>query len=151
LDAGSTRRKASTYTGQYNTEKRAHTSMRAGFEPTIPVFGRSKIVCASDGAAIGTGLLPLPLPPLLLLLLLLLLEEFITYVQILLTLNLLTTKQNKTKPHTLSVAMVMTCLYTQVRISNSSCSLVNTTKLKTKCSTHADVTFLCYILLLQST
>jgi hypothetical protein len=28
---------------------------RAGFEPTIPVFGRSKTVHALDRAAIGTG------------------------------------------------------------------------------------------------
>jgi len=43
LDGGSARRKASTYTGQHNTGKRGHTSiLRAGFEPPIPVFGRSK-------------------------------------------------------------------------------------------------------------
>jgi len=37
--------KASTYTGQHNTEKRWHTSMpRAGFEPATPVFERSKTV-----------------------------------------------------------------------------------------------------------
>jgi len=47
LDGGSARRKATTYTGQHNTEKRGHTSMpRAGFEPKIPVL---------DRAAIGTG------------------------------------------------------------------------------------------------
>jgi len=35
----------STYTGQHNTEKRGHISMpRAGFEPAIPVFERSKTV-----------------------------------------------------------------------------------------------------------
>jgi len=35
---------------------------RAGFEPTIPVFERSKRVRASDGAATGTGFfLPVPL------------------------------------------------------------------------------------------
>jgi len=33
-----------TYIGQKNTEKRGHISMpRAGFEPTISVFGRSKM------------------------------------------------------------------------------------------------------------
>jgi len=38
LDGGLARRKASTYTGQRNTEKRGHTSMhRGGFGPTIPV------------------------------------------------------------------------------------------------------------------
>jgi hypothetical protein len=56
LDGGSARRKASTYTGQHNKEKRGHTSMpRAGFEPTIPMFERPKTVRASDHAAIGTG------------------------------------------------------------------------------------------------
>jgi len=31
------------HTAQHNTEKRGHTSMpRAGFEPAIPVFERSK-------------------------------------------------------------------------------------------------------------
>jgi len=55
LDGESARRKASTYTGQHNTEKCGHTSMpRAGFEPTIPVFERSKTVRASDDAVIGT-------------------------------------------------------------------------------------------------
>jgi len=58
LDGGSTRRKATTYTGQRNTEKRGHTSMpRAGFEHTIPVFERSKTVRALDRAATGTGTL----------------------------------------------------------------------------------------------
>jgi len=34
---GCPRRKATTYTGQHNTEKRGHTSTpRAGFEPTMP-------------------------------------------------------------------------------------------------------------------
>jgi len=44
LDGGSARRKTTTYAGQHNTEKQhRHTSMpRAGFEPTIPVFDRSK-------------------------------------------------------------------------------------------------------------
>jgi hypothetical protein len=53
---GSDRRKASTYTGQHNIEKGGHTSMpRVGFEPVIPVFERSKTVCALDRAAIGTS------------------------------------------------------------------------------------------------
>jgi hypothetical protein len=56
-DGGSARRKATTYTGQHNTEKRGHTSMsRARFEPMIPVFERLKMVSASDRAATGTGL-----------------------------------------------------------------------------------------------
>jgi len=39
LEGGLARPKATTYTGQHNTEKRGHTSMpRAGFEPMIPVF-----------------------------------------------------------------------------------------------------------------
>jgi hypothetical protein len=43
LDGGSACHKATTYTEQYNTEKRGHTSMpRAGFEPTISVFERLK-------------------------------------------------------------------------------------------------------------
>jgi hypothetical protein len=43
-------RNASTYTGQHNTEKRGHTSVpRAGFEPTISVFERSKIICVQLG------------------------------------------------------------------------------------------------------
>jgi len=55
LDGGSARRKATTYTGQHNTEKRGHTSMpRAGFEPTITVFERSKSIRASDSAATRT-------------------------------------------------------------------------------------------------
>jgi len=46
---GSARRKASTYAGQHNTEKRGRTSMpRAGFEPVIPVFKRSKTVRTLD-------------------------------------------------------------------------------------------------------
>jgi hypothetical protein len=49
LAGGSVQRKASTYIGKHNTEKRGHTSMpRAGFEPVIPVFERSKTVLASD-------------------------------------------------------------------------------------------------------
>jgi len=28
----------SLHTGQHNTEKRGHTSMQVGFEPTMPVF-----------------------------------------------------------------------------------------------------------------
>jgi len=56
LDWGSARRKASTYTGQNNTEKRGHTSMpRQGFEATIPVFERLKTVRALDCSVIGTG------------------------------------------------------------------------------------------------
>jgi len=56
LDGGSARLKASTYTGQHNTEKRGHTSTpRAGFETTNPVFEGSKAVRALDGAAIGIG------------------------------------------------------------------------------------------------
>jgi hypothetical protein len=56
MDGGSARRKATTYTGHHNTEKRGHTSMlRAGFEHMIPVFERSKTVRALDRAAIGTG------------------------------------------------------------------------------------------------
>jgi hypothetical protein len=52
LDGGSARRKAITYTGQHNIEKRGHTSMpRAAFEPTIQVFGRSKTVRGLDRAA----------------------------------------------------------------------------------------------------
>jgi len=44
-----------SYTGRHNTEKRGHTSMpRAGFEPAIPVFERSKTVRSLDGAATGT-------------------------------------------------------------------------------------------------
>jgi hypothetical protein len=39
---GSARRKASTDTGQHNTETRGHTSMpQAGFETAIPMFKRS--------------------------------------------------------------------------------------------------------------
>jgi len=56
LDGGSAKRKASTYTGQHNTDKRRHTSMpRARFEPAIPDFERSKAVRALDRALIGTG------------------------------------------------------------------------------------------------
>jgi hypothetical protein len=58
LGGGSARRKASTYTGQHNTEKRGHTAMpRAGFEPTIPVFERLKPVRALDYAVIVTGII----------------------------------------------------------------------------------------------
>jgi hypothetical protein len=50
--------KASTYTGQHNTEKHRHTSMpRAGFEPAIPMFERPKTVRALDRAAVDTGCL----------------------------------------------------------------------------------------------
>jgi hypothetical protein len=49
LDGDSAQRKASTYTGQHNTEKGGHTSMpRTGFEPPIPVFARSKTIRALD-------------------------------------------------------------------------------------------------------
>jgi len=55
---GSVRRKASTYTGQHNTEKHGHTSMpRAGFVPAIPMFERPKTVLALDRAATGTGII----------------------------------------------------------------------------------------------
>jgi len=57
LGRGSARRKAITYTGQHKRVKRGHTSMpRAGLEPTIPVFERSKTVRGLDGAAILTGM-----------------------------------------------------------------------------------------------
>jgi hypothetical protein len=47
--------KASTYTGQHNTEKHRHTSItRAGFEPVIPMFERPKTVLALDRSAIET-------------------------------------------------------------------------------------------------
>jgi hypothetical protein len=53
------RAKASTYTGQHNTEKHRHTSMpRAGFEPAIPMFEGPKTVLSLDRAAIETGDLP---------------------------------------------------------------------------------------------
>jgi len=56
LNGGSAHRKATTYTGKHNTEKRGHTSMpRAGFKPTIPLFERSKAVRALDRAVIQTG------------------------------------------------------------------------------------------------
>jgi hypothetical protein len=43
MDGGPTHRKACAYTEQRNTEKRWPTSVpRAGFEPVIPVFERSK-------------------------------------------------------------------------------------------------------------
>jgi hypothetical protein len=55
MDGRSALRKATTYTGQHNTEKRAHMSMpRAGFEPTIPAFEWLKTVRVLDRAAIGT-------------------------------------------------------------------------------------------------
>jgi hypothetical protein len=48
LAGGSARRKASTDTGQHNTETRGHTSMpQAGFEPAISIF--------KLGSAIETG------------------------------------------------------------------------------------------------
>jgi hypothetical protein len=41
---------------QHNPERRRHTSMpRAGLEPTIPAFERSKTVRTLDRAAIGAG------------------------------------------------------------------------------------------------
>jgi hypothetical protein len=44
------------HTGQHNTEKSGHISIpRVGFEPTTPVFERSKTVRASDRSARGTG------------------------------------------------------------------------------------------------
>jgi len=56
LDVGSARRKEFTYKGHHNTQKGGHTSLlRAGFEPAVPVFERSKTVRALDCAAIGTG------------------------------------------------------------------------------------------------
>jgi len=56
LDGGSAHRKATTYTGQHNTEKHGHRSMpRAGFEHTIPVLERLKTVRFLDRAATGTG------------------------------------------------------------------------------------------------
>jgi len=56
LNGGSAHRKASTYTGQHNTEKCGHTSMPlAGFEATIPVIERSKTIRALDRAATGVG------------------------------------------------------------------------------------------------
>jgi hypothetical protein len=57
LDGGSARRKASTYTGQHNTEKRGHTSMpRVGFEPKIPVFERPKTVRAQTARPLEPAL-----------------------------------------------------------------------------------------------
>jgi hypothetical protein len=48
--------KASTYTGQHNTEKHRNTSMpRTGFETTIPMFERPKTVLALDCTASETG------------------------------------------------------------------------------------------------
>jgi len=55
---GLAHRKASTCTGQRNTGKRGHTPMpRAGFKPMIPVFERSKTICALDRAATWTGVM----------------------------------------------------------------------------------------------
>jgi hypothetical protein len=43
LNEWSARRKASTYTGQHNTERRGQTSVPwAGFEPTIPATNRPR-------------------------------------------------------------------------------------------------------------
>jgi hypothetical protein len=48
--------KASTYTGQHNTEKHRHTSMpRSGFKPAIPMFEQLKTVLALDYTATETG------------------------------------------------------------------------------------------------
>jgi hypothetical protein len=48
--------KASTYTGQHNTEKHRHTSMpRGGFEPAIPMSEWPKTVLALVRAAIETA------------------------------------------------------------------------------------------------
>jgi hypothetical protein len=59
LAGGSARRKASTDTGQHNTETRGHTSMpRAGFETAISMFERQKTVLASDRAAVETDPVP---------------------------------------------------------------------------------------------
>jgi hypothetical protein len=56
LDGRSARRKATTYTGQHNTEKRGHTSMPgAGFERTIPEFERLKTGRDLDRATTGNG------------------------------------------------------------------------------------------------
>jgi len=53
LDGGSAPRKASTYTGQHNTEKREHTSMtRVGFQPTISVRAAEDSKCLRPGTAI---------------------------------------------------------------------------------------------------
>jgi hypothetical protein len=57
LAGGSVQRKASTYTGQHNTERRRQISMhRAGFESAIPMFERPKTVLALDRSVIETGL-----------------------------------------------------------------------------------------------
>jgi hypothetical protein len=57
LAGGSARCKASTYTGQHNTEKRKDPCLEwDGFEPTIPVFERPKTVLALDCAVSGTGM-----------------------------------------------------------------------------------------------
>jgi hypothetical protein len=56
LARGSVLRKASTYTGKHNRERRKQTSMpRGGFEPAIPMFERPKTVLALDRSAIETG------------------------------------------------------------------------------------------------
>jgi hypothetical protein len=48
--------KASTYTGQHNTEKHRYTSMpRAEFEPAVPMFEQPKTVLALDRVAIENG------------------------------------------------------------------------------------------------
>jgi hypothetical protein len=57
--------KASTYTGQHNTERRRHTSMpRAGFEPAIPMFEWPKTVLALE-QWYSTFFPPVPLETLL--------------------------------------------------------------------------------------
>jgi len=58
LGGGSAQCKASTYTGQHNTEKWRHTFMPgAGFKPMSPEFEWSKTVHALDHMAIGTSTL----------------------------------------------------------------------------------------------
>jgi hypothetical protein len=57
LDGGSARRKACTYAGQHNREKRRLTSMpRMGFEQTIPLFEWSKAIRVLDLASTGVGI-----------------------------------------------------------------------------------------------
>jgi len=55
MDEELAHRKASTYTGQHNTEECKHISMSlAGFEPTIPLFERFKTVRVLGRAVTGT-------------------------------------------------------------------------------------------------
>jgi hypothetical protein len=57
LGGGSAHRKAVTYTQNNKQNKRAQTSMtRVGFEPTIPVFERSKTIHVSDRATTAIAL-----------------------------------------------------------------------------------------------